>query len=69
MNNFEIISNLFTEKDTKHTIDAMSAVAKLGTDYIVNNEDKSKEIRDFFYAISDAGKGTIDYMGNGGSNG
>jgi type IV secretory pathway ATPase VirB11/archaellum biosynthesis ATPase len=59
----------FTEKDAKDAIDAMSAVAKLGSDYLAVNEDESKEIKDFFNAISDAGKGTIDYIGNGDSNG
>jgi hypothetical protein len=59
----------FTEKDAKDAIDAMSAVAKLGSDYLAANEDESKEMRGFFYAISDAGKGTIDYIGNGDSNG
>ena len=62
-------SRAFTEKDAKDAIDAMSAIAKLGTNYLANNEDESKEIRELFNAISEAGKGTIDYIGNGDGNG
>ena len=59
----------FTDKDAKDAIDAMSAIVKLGTDYFINNEDESKVIMDFFNAISEAGKGTIDYIENGDGNG
>jgi hypothetical protein len=59
----------FTDKDAKDALDAMSAVAKLGSDYLAINEDESKAIRDFFNAISEAGKGTIDYIGSGDGSG
>jgi hypothetical protein len=52
----------FTDKDAKDTIDTICAIAKLGTDYIVDNEDKVRELRDFLNAISNAGKGSIDLL-------
>ena len=52
----------FTEKDAKDAIDAVNAVAKLGTDYIVSNHDESKNYRDFFNIISEVGKSGIDMI-------
>ena len=50
----------FTKQDAKDAVDAISAAAKLGTDYIIDNENDSRDIREFFNLISNVGKNGLD---------
>jgi len=59
----------FNDNDAKDAIETITAVAKLGTDYIVDSNDESKDLREFFNIISDVGKSGIEMVSsdNGGS--
>jgi hypothetical protein len=52
----------FTNEDIKNAINAISAAGKIGTGYLLKNDDEIEIMREFFKSLSEAGNGSVDLI-------